>query len=312
MKQNNLWEEKNLIEQKTKLENNLISVPNDTINETKKNVIKNEWTDIGNKNIHQKSCPKCNNTQSYKSLKLLKRATKKSVLCKNCVLKGRILSPMTDEQKIKLSIIHKKNGTGKWMIGRTLNNKTKEKISNSHTGKKLTTETKLKMSLGKIGGLNPAKRLDVRKKISESQLKNKRTISDETRRKLSIKAKESILKRIEKFGKICPNFNSYACSYFDKLNEQNNWNLQHALNGGEKRILCYFLDAYDVEKNIVIEYDEPHHYDINGNLKQKDYKRMVEIINHLKCKFYRYNENSNQLIKINLDLLNDGDMNYDK
>lgn len=50
MNQNNLWEEKNLIEQKKKLENNLISVPNDTINETKNYVIKKEWKDIGKRN----------------------------------------------------------------------------------------------------------------------------------------------------------------------------------------------------------------------------------------------------------------------
>jgi len=307
---NNLWEEKNLTEQKKRLENNLISVPNDTIKEIKTSVTENEWKDIGNKNTHQKFCPKCNINQTYKTLKLLKRAIKKNVLCKKYSLSGRTIGLMREEQKLKLSNIHKKYGTGKWMIGRILSNKTKEKISNSSKGKKLTTETKLKQSLSKLGELNPAKRLDVIRKISEYQLKNKRVISEETRRKLSIKSKESILKRIEKFGKICPNFNSYACNYFDKLNEQNGWNLQHALNGGETRILCYFLDAYDITRNIVVEYDEPHHYDINGNLKQKDYKRMVEIINHLKCKFYRYNEVTNQLIEINLDLLNDGDMDY--
>jgi len=75
------------------------------------------------------------------------------------------------------------------MKGKTLTDKTKEKISNSHKGKKLTTETKLKMSLGKTGELNPAKRLYVRKKISDSLLKNKGVISEETRKKLSIKAK---------------------------------------------------------------------------------------------------------------------------
>jgi hypothetical protein len=310
MNLNNLWEEKNSIEQRKKSKNNLIFDQNDITNEIKKNATENEWKDIGYKNTNQKRCPKCNVNQVYKSLKLLNRAIKKNVFCKKCVLKGRILSPMTYEQKIKLSVIHKKNGTGKWMNGRTLTDKTKEKISNSHKGKKLTTETKLKQSLSKLGDLNPAKRLDVRQKISDYQRKNKRTISEETRRKLSIKSKESILKRIEKFGKICPNFNPNACNFFNKLNEQNNWNLQHALNGGEKRVLCYFLDAYDVERNIVVEYDEPHHYDIKGNLKNKDYKRMIEIFNHLKCKFYRYNEVTNQLTEVNLDLLNDGDMNY--
>ena len=38
-----------------------------------------------------------------------------------------------------------------------------------------------------------------------------------------------------------------------------------ALNGGEKRIICYYVDGYDKDKNIVIEYDELHHYDIYGS-----------------------------------------------
>lgn len=46
MKEINLWEEKNSTEQSTNLKNNLISDPNDTTNEIKKNVIKNEWKDI--------------------------------------------------------------------------------------------------------------------------------------------------------------------------------------------------------------------------------------------------------------------------
>ena len=139
MNQNNLWEEKNLIEQKKNLKNSLISAPNDTMKEIKKNVIEKGWKDIGNKKIHQKLCSKCNTNQVYKSLKLLKRAIKKNVLCKKCALNGRIIGCMTDEHKLKLSISHKKNGIGKWMNGKTLTDKTKEKISNSHKGKKLTT-----------------------------------------------------------------------------------------------------------------------------------------------------------------------------
>jgi hypothetical protein len=31
------------------------------------------------------------------------------------------------------------------------------------------------------------------------------------------------------------------------------------LNGGELRCLGYWMDAYDKNKNIVVEYDEPYH-----------------------------------------------------
>lgn len=54
-----------------------------------------------------------------------------------------------------------------------------------------------------------------------------------------------------------------------------NWNLRHAENGGEIIKFGYFLDAYDEEKNIVVEYDEPRHYiDVENNiLKSEDIKR---------------------------------------
>ena len=41
------------------------------------------------------------------------------------------------------------------------------------------------------------------------------------------------------------------------------------------------------EKNVVIEIDEPHHYDMNGNLREKDKKRQKEIESILECKFIR-------------------------
>ncbi|NBO23125.1 hypothetical protein EBU94_07305 [bacterium] len=95
-----------------------------------------------------------------------------------------------------------------------------------------------------------------------------------------------------------PNYNPAACQYFDELSVRNNWNLRHALNGGEIEILGYFLDAYDKNKNIVVEYDEPRHYDKLGNLKQKDVLRQKCIMSHLKCKFFRYNEKTKVLYEI--------------
>ena len=54
------------------------------------------------------------------------------------------------------------------------------------------------------------------------------------------------------------------------------WTIQHAENGGEFYTgIGYWLDAYDKEKNIALEYDEPKHYiDIKNNiLREKDIKR---------------------------------------
>ena len=125
-----------------------------------------------------------------------------------------------------------------------------------------------------------------------------RKASNETRKKMRI-SKINYIK--EKNGGICPMHNQKACEYFDKLSKINNWKLQHALNGGEFYIseLGYFIDAYDIENNIVIEYDESLHYDSKGNLKNKDIIRQNEIKEKLKCKFFRYNENKNELYEIN-------------
>jgi len=104
----------------------------------------------------------------------------------------------------------------------------------------------------------------------------------------------------QKYGIVTvPYFNRIACSYFDNLNKQNGWHLQHAQNGGEIYLkeIGYWTDAYDKKKNIVVEYDEKHHFNKNGSLKKKDLDRMTEICHHLKCEFYRYNEPKKELKK---------------
>lgn len=94
---------------------------------------------------------------------------------------------------------------------------------------------------------------------------------------------------IDKLGNVSiknPSYNKYGCMLIDEYGKQNGYNFQHALNGGECRFLGYFVDGYDKDKNVVIEYDEKHHFKF-GKLKEKDLNRMNEIIDHLKCKFIR-------------------------
>jgi hypothetical protein len=65
----------------------------------------------------------------------------------------------------------------------------------------------------------------------------------------------------------------------------------------------YYDDAYDKEKNIVVEYDEKKHYDDveNNILREKDLKRQKEIIEHLHCEFWRYNETTKCLWKVQIN-----------
>ncbi len=124
------------------------------------------------------------------------------------------------------------------------------------------------------------------KKISES-LKGRR-YSSETRRKMRLAA----IRRIERAkGKCSPNYNPKACKLIEEYGKQHGYNFQHAENGGEFHIkeLGYWVDGYDKEKNVVIEYDEPKHYR-NGNLRVRDLERQKAIENVLGCVFIRIGE----------------------
>jgi len=103
----------------------------------------------------------------------------------------------------------------------------------------------------------------------------------------------SAIKRIskQKFngGQVYPRYNIEACKHIDEYGKQHGYNFQHAENGGEFYIkeLGYWVDGYDKKKNVVIEYDEPHHFNENGQLKKEDIERQILIENHLGCKFIR-------------------------
>lgn len=85
------------------------------------------------------------------------------------------------------------------------------------------------------------------------------------------------------------NFNKTACEYFEKLNEELKWNGRHALNQGEICIKGYWLDYFEPNLNLAIEYDESHHF-LKGKLKHYDIIRQKHIVNFLKCKFIRIKE----------------------
>ena len=105
-------------------------------------------------------------------------------------------------------------------------------------------------------------------------------------------------RRIEKGTfKTYGNINPKACEFIEQLNTSNGWNLKHARNGGEQMICGYWLDGYDKEKNIVFEYDESFHYPY-GKLREKDIVRQNRIIDFLNCEFWRYNEKTKQLYKV--------------
>ena len=149
-----------------------------------------------------------------------------------------------------------------------------KKISDKHKGKTFSIETRIKMSENHAdinGDKNPSKRPEVRKK-------------------LRLKTIEKLESNLELYGKkIIPFFNNKGCEYFNQLMLENNTFIQHALNGGEYHIkeLGYWVDGYDKKNNIVYEWDEKYHYDVYGNLLERDLNRQKEIEDYLKCRVIR-------------------------
>ena len=136
---------------------------------------------------------------------------------------------------------------------------------------------------------------NVRKKNSKTnQIKQK----GENNARYGIKLSESTKQKIRigyindmknKYGQLFPNYNKQACKLINEYGKMHGYNFQHAENGGEFFIkeLGYWVDGYDSEKNVVIEVDESHHFDENGNLIKKDLIRQQQIIGLLNCKFIR-------------------------
>lgn len=116
------------------------------------------------------------------------------------------------------------------------------------------------------------------------------------------KIREGMIRYIEKYkGPMQQHFNINSGKYIENLNASKNWNLQYYANGGEIKVIGYFLDGYDKDKNIAFEYDEPKHYkDVYNNiLTDKDLQRQQNIINELNCEFWRYNERLDLLYRVN-------------
>ena len=126
---------------------------------------------------------------------------------------------------------------------------------------------------------------------------NGKSLTEDTKEKIRISTVNYLQSLL---GDTIARYNKKSIDYINNLNEINHWNLQHAENGGEVKIGGYFVDGYDKDLNIVFEYDEKRHYkDVDKNvLKDKDIKRQNFIINKIKCRFFRYNEELDLLYEV--------------
>ena len=143
-------------------------------------------------------------------------------------------------------------------------------------------------------------------KILSQNIKSGKTIpawkgkhhSEETKKKLRVAAVEYLENTIGSR----PRYNKSSIPILEAIAKEHGWNIQHAENGGEFYTgIGYFVDAYDKEKNIVLEFDEPAHYvdAANNVLREKDVIRQNNIIAHLHCEFWRFNAVTQKLWKVN-------------
>lgn len=266
---------------------------------------------------YEKVCD-CGQILTYRSPKEFKRAIDNDSKCIKCCLK---IKEHSEETKLKISNKLK----GLYDSGEIIANmsgahsdESRKKISQSKKGKKLTDEHKNKIKESVINselhkasvkdpirnkkisdknkGKKPSCETRLRMSVNHADISGDKNPSKrpEVRKKLRLKAIDRINSNLKYFDKvITPNFNIKGCEYFNQLMIDNNTFIQHALNGGEYHIkeLGYWVDGYDMENNIVYEWDEKYHYDVYGNLLERDLNRQKEIEDYLRCKVIRIKQN---------------------
>ena len=129
---------------------------------------------------------------------------------------------------------------------------------------------------------NPSKKKENREKISKRMSgDNNPAKRPEVKRKIRL---STIEQRKQMFGNHHPMYNPKSIQIIEDFGRENGYNFQHAENGGEYHIkrLGYWVDGYDKQKNVVIEYMEKHHI----KSKERDERRKQEIIEHLNCEYH--------------------------
>lgn len=249
---------------------------------------------------YKRICPRCGKNIICKSYKQLWQQNSRNSVCLKC--RPKKLSESLKNRKF----------TAEWKQNLRKNHADFSGKNNPFYGKRHTKKTTNQISQSRKGKCtgddSPTKRPEFRKWMSENNPMNDPVIREKCHKncikgmKSPVVRKKMRIKRLEqlKNGDSVPSFNKNACQYFDELNKKNGWKGQHALNGGEKMIAGYSVDYYEPRLNMVIEWDEPHHYK-GGQLREEDVIRQRNIINEVQCKFYRIKQNTLEMYEVRSD-----------
>jgi hypothetical protein len=74
-------------------------------------------------------------------------------------------------------------------------------------------------------------------------------------------------------------YNKHAIQFIESYGNEHGYNFQHAENGGEVRILNYYVDGYDATNKVIFEYNESYHN--RKAIKLKDERRRRRILNEI-------------------------------
>lgn len=153
-------------------------------------------------------------------------------------------------------------------------------------------------------------------KLLSQKVKGKKrpVFSDEWRKNLSIGHKKSQkwhdsmhtpeyrekhrqkMYRLIDNGNVSVAYNKNTIGVFDYLNQRLNWCGVHAENGGEKIIKHYFLDYYEPNLNLIIEWDEIYHQ--NKKIMIRDQVKNKKVIEYMNPELYRVDDVTKQVKKI--------------
>lgn len=162
-----------------------------------------------------------------------------------------------------------------WSKG--LTKETDERLKNLSEANKGKKNSK-KGNKGKKNGMYGKEHsLETKKKMSEKALGRKAT--EEAKKNMRI----AHIKRLEVSGiNVYPNYNEDSLKFFKKLDIKLKTKGRYATNKGEFYIkeLGYWVDYFNKDLKLIIEWDEQYHYDLEGKLKEKDVIRENEIRNH--------------------------------
>ena len=173
-------------------------------------------------------------------------------------------------------------------IGYWIGKKRPEMFGDNNPAKRLEVREKISKTMIAKGDKHPSKSLESREKNSKGRLGKKnpmygRSVYDVwlekhgkeyANKKQSELNKSRRIRRIkEKYGQIMPNYNKNACKLIDEYGKRHGCDFQHAENGGEKCIGGYWPDGVDEEKKVIIEIDEKHHFNFDGSYKKRDIEK---------------------------------------